>query len=38
MTYTGERDSKYKRHGQGTASYTDGTTYTGAFKDGLPAP
>ena len=34
MTYTGERDSKYKRHGHGTVTFTDGSTYTGEFKDG----
>jgi len=33
MTYTGQRNSDGKRNGQGTATYADGTTYTGAFKD-----
>ena len=33
--YTGERNSKGQRHGQGTQIYADGTTtYSGAWKDG----
>ena len=38
MEYYGERNSDGKPHGQGTATYANGTTYTGAFKDGEPAP
>ena len=34
MTYTGERDSKYERHGQGTETKANGTTYSGEWKDG----
>ena len=34
MNYTGERNSKGQRHGQGTLTYADGKTYTGEFKDG----
>ena len=34
MKYTGERNSKGKRHGQGTVTYASGTTYTGEWKDG----
>ena len=33
-TYTGETNSKGEPHGQGTATYADGSTYTGEFKDG----
>ena len=38
MTYTGETNSKGQPHGQGTATFTDGTTYTGEAKDGKPVP
>ena len=34
MKYTGKKDSKGKRHGQGTLTQSDGTTYTGEWKDG----
>lgn len=34
MKYTGERNSKGQRHGQGTYTFADGSTYTGEFKDG----
>ena len=27
-----------QRHGQGTYTFPDGTTYTGEFKDGKPVP
>ncbi len=35
MEYTGERNIKGERNGQGTYTYADGATYTGAFKDDL---
>lgn len=38
MKYTGERNSKGQRHGQGTYTYADGTKRTGEWKDGKPAP
>ncbi len=34
MEYTGERNSDGKPNGQGTATYADGGTYTGKWKDG----
>ena len=34
MTYTGETNSKGEPHGQGTATFTDGGTYTGEWQDG----
>ena len=34
MTYIGETNSKGQRHGQGTLTFADGETYTGAFRDG----
>ena len=34
MTYIGETNSKGLRHGQGTLTFADGETYTGAFRDG----
>ena len=34
MTYTGETNSKGQRHGQGTATFPDGETYTGEWQDG----
>ena len=34
MKYNGERNSKGKRHGQGTLTCADGRTYTGGWKDG----
>ena len=37
-TYTGETNSKGEPHGQGTATYADGTTYTGEWKDGKRVP
>ena len=37
-TYTGETNSKGEPHGQGTATYADGTTYTGEWQDGEPVP
>ena len=36
MTYTGERNSAGKPHGQGTYTFADGATYTGEWKDGDP--
>ena len=33
MTYTGETNSKGERHGQGTATFADGSKYTGEWKD-----
>ncbi len=33
MEYTGERNSKGKRHGQGTLPYANGRTYSGEWKD-----
>ena len=33
MKYTGERNSKSQRHGQGTETLADGKTYTGEFQD-----
>ncbi len=33
MEYTGERNSDGRPHGQGTLTYADGDTCTGAFKD-----
>ena len=38
MTYTGETNSKGEPHGQDTATFTDGATYTGEWKDGEPVP
>ena len=38
MEYTGQRNSKGKRHGQGTLTLADGSTYSGEFKDGVPVP
>ena len=35
MKYVGERNSKGKRHGQGTFTHAGGETYTGEYKDGL---
>ena len=34
MTYTGERNSDGRPHGQGTETKANGTTYTGQWKDG----
>ena len=34
LTYTGERNSDGKPHGQGTMTLADGTTYSGEVKDG----
>ena len=34
LTYTGERNSDGKPHGQGSVTYADGETYSGQFKDG----
>ena len=34
LTYTGERNSDGKRHGQGTMTYGYGNTYSGEWKDG----
>ena len=34
MKYTGKKDSKGKRHGQGTLTYADGRRYRGKWKDG----
>ncbi len=36
MEYTGQRNSKGKRHGQGTYRYADGTKRMGEWKDGNP--
>ena len=36
--YTGETNSKGQRHGQGTYTDAFGATYSGEWKDGLPAP
>jgi len=33
MEYTGQRNSKGKRHGQGTLTYANGRTYSGEWKD-----
>ena len=33
MPYTGETNSKGEPHGQGTMTFADGSTYTGAWKD-----
>ncbi len=33
MEYTGQRNSKGKRHGQGTLPYANGRTYSGEWKD-----
>ena len=38
MEYTGERNSDGKRHGQGTQTRADGTTYTGKWQDGVLVP
>ena len=38
MTYTGETNSKGEPHGQGTATFTDGGTYTGEWQDGVRVP
>ena len=38
MSYTGERNSKGKRHGQGTLTYADGRTFTGEWKHGKLVP
>ena len=35
MTYTGERNSKHQRHGQGTETFADGAVaFTGEWKYG----
>ena len=34
--YTGETNSKGQQHGQGTMTYPNGETYTGALKGGIP--
>ena len=31
MKYTGERNSKGKRHGRGTLTYANGATHTGCI-------
>ena len=36
MEYTGERNSKGQRHGQGTATHPNGSTYTGKWWDNKP--
>jgi len=33
-TYTGEKNGRDQPHGQGTMTYPDGRTYTGAWRDG----
>ena len=38
MKYTGERNIKGERNGQGTYTYADGSKRTGEWKDGKPAP
>ena len=34
MEYTGERNSDFRPHGQGTMKYASGITYSGQWKDG----
>jgi len=36
MRYIGQKNSKGKRHGHGTETRADGTTYTGEWKDDKP--
>jgi len=38
MEYIGKKNSKGKRHGQGTQTEADGTSYSGEWKDGKLVP